>query len=728
MGCLCGLCCVASALAQQRPGTLIGTVTDANVEAPVAWVQIVLDEAGRSTASDETGQFKLVDVPAGTYTLKTSRIGYGALVQRVQILPEDTTVVRLLVSTSPIEAGEVIVEAEQAFRADDLGRAVLTVEDQALRQSLGTTIAETLASQPGVRMRSMGPAPARPVVRGLGGERVLVLEDGERTGDLSATSSDHAVVVEPMTASRIEVVRGPAALLYTSTTQGGVVNVVRGYIPTISYDRPHIEASTQVASVNESVATGVMGVAPFGAWTVRADGSYRSAQDINTPLGRLENTGIETLNGSAGVSYRYRRGYAGVAGSAYTTSYGIPGGFIGAHPTGVRIDVQRRHLEARTEYQPPTPRIPRIEANYSYTFYEHQEIEGNGLTGVEFAAVAYHGKIVARTQRLGPFQQGAFGVWGQYRDYNTGGITFTPATLQRSAAVFGYQEWHRAPWRVQLGGRLDVRQLTPERTFESRIIGLVRERSFSGWSGSVDATWEQDDVDVGVIVTRSLRLPALEELYSGGPHLAAYSFEVGNPDLGKETGLGFEAYAHVHQGRWEGRLSAYLNTFESYLFPRNTGELFVRLLLPLYQIVGEPARMYGAEWSGTWHITPRWELGTQAAYIHGTLTDTDEPLPWIPPLSGHVSLTRRLGALKVGATVRAADSQSRLGPFEETTDSYAVADVFAQFHRTTGRALHTVDLTVQNLTNATYYDHLSRVKSIMPEPGINLRLLYKVYF
>ncbi|GAB5519802.1 MAG: hypothetical protein RhofKO_20530 [Rhodothermales bacterium] len=397
---------MASAVAQQEPGTLIGTVLDAEIEAPVAWVQVVLDEAGRSTASDETGRFRLIDVPAGIYTLKTYRIGYEALVERVQIRAEDTTFVQLLLSSSPIEAGEVVVEAEQALRADDLGRAVLTVEDQALRQNLGTTIAETLAGQPGVRMRSMGPAPARPVVRGLGGERVLVLEDGERTGDLSATSSDHAVTVEPMTASRIEVVRGPAALLYSSTTQGGVVNVVRGYIPTISYDRPHIEASTQVASVNRSVATGVMGVVPLGAWTVRADGSYRSAQDMGTPLGRLQNTGIETFNGSAGASYRYRHGYTGVAGSTYQTSYGIPGGFIGAHPNGVQIDVQRRHVEARTEYLPHTPLIPRIEANYSYAYYTHQEIESEDITGVEFAVLSYHGKIVARTQQLGPFPAG----------------------------------------------------------------------------------------------------------------------------------------------------------------------------------------------------------------------------------------------------------------------------------------------------------------------------------
>ncbi|GAB5519803.1 MAG: hypothetical protein RhofKO_20540 [Rhodothermales bacterium] len=281
---------------------------------------------------------------------------------------------------------------------------------------------------------------------------------------------------------------------------------------------------------------------------------------------------------------------------------------------------------------------------------------------------------------------------------------------------------------MQLGGRLDVRRLTPERTFESRTIGLVRKRSFSGWSGAVDATWEHEAVDLGVILTRSLRMPALEELYSEGPHLAAYSFEVGDPDLGAETGLGFEAYAHLHRNRWEGRLAAYLNTFDGYLFPRNTGELFVRLLLPLYQIVGEPARMYGAEWSGTWHLTPRWQLDTQAAYVHGTLTRTDEPLPWIPPLSGQASLTHRRGALKLGVTVRGADGQSRLGPFEETTESYAVVDMFGQLYHTTGRALHTLDLTVQNLTNATYYDHLSRVKSIMPEPGMNVRLLYKVYF
>lgn len=714
---------------RQEPGAVIGRVLDAETGEPVNWVRLMLEEAGRWTFSHEDGDFRIINIAPGTYTLRVFRLGYESLQRSVTVESNKSTRVTLRMASSVLMVDGVTIEGTAAaIRADDLGTPVVSLSDRSLRQNLSTTIAETLEGQTGVRMRSMGPAPARPVLRGLGGERLLVLEDGERTGDLSATSSDHAVVIEPLTASRIEVVRGPAALMYGSNTQGGVINVGRDYIPTNTPERLHIEASTQAESVNRGLATGLSAQIPLRKFTFSADGSYRDAQNVQTPVGELANTQISTLNGSLGTTYRYRKGYVGVAGSFYDTAYGIPGGFVGAHPNGVTVEIQRRHLEARTEFLPSLKRIPRIEANYTYSWYAHQEFEASDILGVEFGVIAYHGKIVARTQNLGPFQRGAFGIWGQYRDYHSGGISFTPNATQQTAAIFGFQSWQRNRITVDIGLRADFRRLAPDEESESRIIGLIRERSFSGWSGAATLTWQLGRWQVGTSLTRSLRMPALEELYSEGPHLAAYSFEIGDPTLGAETGVGVELFGGYRSTRFESQLTLFNNTFDSYLFPRNTGETNVRLLLPLYRISNENARMYGFEASATYRLTSRWDLSAQASSVHGTFTSTNEPMPWIPPLSGNLSMRYRLGRFTLNAIVRAATAQDRLGPFEEKTSSYAVGDVFAQVYFSKGTLLHTFDIGVKNVTDTEYRDHLSRVKSIMPEPGLNLKVLYKVYF
>lgn len=722
------ICIPAYGQERQEPGTLLGHVYDTETGNPVTWVQLLLEEAGRSTISHQDGSFRFPNVAAGTYTLKAFRIGYEATQLRVDVVPEDTVRVTLHLPSSPIVTGGITIEGRaENMRADDLGEAVVSLSDRSLRQNLSTTIAETLEGQPGIRMRSMGPAPARPVLRGLGGERLLVLEDGERTGDLSASSTDHAVTIEPLTASRIEVIRGPASLLYGSNAQGGVVNVARHYIPTNTPEKLHIEASTQAESVNRGLATGVSAQAPVGKLVVRGDASYRNAQNVHTPAGELGNTNVETYNASLGTSFRHRHGYVGVAGSWYDTAYGIPGGFVGAHPNGVNIEIERRHVEARAEYLPHIAVIPRIEANYTYSWYFHQEFEAVDLLGVEFGVLAYHGKVIARTQNLGPFQRGAFGIWGQFRDYKSGGINFTPNSVQESVALFGFQEWQRDKLTAQVGLRADARRVTPEEERTSRIIGFIEERTFRGWSGAANLTWDTGTWHVGGSLLRSLRMPTLEELYSEGPHLAAYSFEVGDPRLGTETGLGFEVNTGLRSATLAGQVSLFYNRFTSYIYPRNTGEINFRLLLPLYQVSGAEAEMYGVEAAARVALSSHLELNSHVGWVEGTFTDTNEPMPWIPPLNGSVGLTYRWGAFTLNGQLRGATAQTRLGPFEERTGGYVIADAFVQYHVSRGGLLHTFDLGIKNLTNTEYRDHLSRVKSIMPEPGFNLKLLYKVY-
>src|SRR5690606_21812947 len=286
---------------------------------------------------------------------------------------------------------------------------------QELARKLDATIAATLDGQPGVTMSSSGPATARPIIRGLGGDRILILEDGDRVGDLSASAPDHAVAVEAVTATQIEVVRGPAALLFGSNALGGVVNVIREEIPTTPAGRLHGGFNLQGQSVNRGISGGGYITGGTGPFAVRLEGSARTAGDLRTPAGVLENTESHTYSLSAGGSLVGERGYAGISYRFYDSGYGVPGHHHGHDHgpdddhdhdhdhDGVSIEMRRHTIRLGALRRPESERITSIEANGAFNHYEHQELEGAGEIGTEYRLLSGTAGVVARTGALGPF-------------------------------------------------------------------------------------------------------------------------------------------------------------------------------------------------------------------------------------------------------------------------------------------------------------------------------------
>ncbi len=729
------LASLAASSAAAQTGAVIGRAVDAESGEPVPFTQILVEEAQRSDVADEEGFFEITLLRPGAYTLKSFRIGYEQMSRQISVPADDTLRLVLRLSNTSTTLGEIVVRGERDA-GGQLAEADESLEGRLLRRRLGTTIAETLDDQPGLSMRSMGPARARPVLRGLGGARLLMLEDGMRTGDLSATSSDHAVAIEPLTAERIEVLRGPAVLLYGSNALAGVVNVERGYVPTSRPDGLHAELTTQAQSVNRGVALGASLQAPAGPLAMQADGSLRRAQNLHTPAGVLENTELTTYNGSLGMSRVTDWGYAGLAGSYYQSDYGIPGGFVGAHPDGVSITLERYHLEARGAFRPRASHIRRVEAEGAFNRYHHKEFEAAGILGIEFGVLSWNGKLTAYTQNLGPFSRGAFGVWGEYRDYASGGLSFTPRSNEIGAAGFAYQETRFNPFTLKAGLRYDLRLVIPEEETETDI-GFIRKRTFGGVSASLAGSWRASSAfNAGLRLMHSLRMPGITELYSQGPHLAAYTFQVGNPDLRVEKGWGVEVFSDVQNGALAASLALFYNYFTDYIFPRPTGETS-RVLLPIYRYSGARARMAGGEATAGWQLSDGFSLNGALSYVRGALLDTGTPLPAMPPLQGTLGLTYERKALTLSATARAAAPQNRVYTFPQTgapgraeapTAGYVLLDVSAQYHITAAGLLHTFTFGIENALNTEYRDHLSRVRVIMPEPGRNAGLLYRVYF
>lgn len=735
-------------------GAIVGEVRELDNDESIGWAVLLLEEIDRSVSAHEDGSYHFFEVPAGRYTLKAFRIGYLDYKTKIQVYADSTTQKTVMMMHNKMELENIIVEADHYADRFELQKPEIDVSGKKLRQNLGRTIAETVDNEPGIAQRSMGPAPARPVMRGMGGDRLLIVEDGERVGDLSANSADHAVAIEPMTTERIEVIRGPASLKFGSNSLGGVINVVRNYIPT---DKPHrltLTASLQGETVNQGLSGGMSLEAPLGTLGMHVDVSHRLAGDMQTPEGDLPNTDIRTSNGSVGLSYIKPWGYAGIAGGYYETEYGIPPDPLGGHPGGVDIDLRRQHVEAKSAFYPGKPWFRRIQMHYSWSRYYHAEYEANGDLGIDYGLISQYFKAQVNLCWLKFFNNCDYGLWGSHRDFATGGLSFTPDTGERHLAGYFYTEFEALNAKFNTIVRYDIKEISPELRKRSPGVGLIRKRNFQGISGGISGRYRfGGNFTTGATIIRSFRAPQIEELFSEGPHLAAYSFDIGNADLTYETGIGLEALFRyeTNSGTWQ--INLFQNVIDNFIYPANTGERsFYRDDLFVYRYQGLDAVMNGIEFLMDWNIYRNWSIRSSMSYIHGQLKDQNKAMPYIPPFSQKISLDYRAHSFAVSARMRSAYEQDRLGKNENLvpdvnpdgslkTDNqgdmifiskpskgFAVFDLNFEYYLQTGNFLSTFNLAVENITNNVYRRHLNRVKEIMPEPGRNLKLLYKIYF
>jgi len=717
------------------PGHLVGQVKDKSSGETLGWTSLYLQELNRAVTAHEDGTYHFIDIPAGTYHLQVYRVGYHNRTILVEIDAGKTKTIDIHLDLETLFSKTIVVE-EDSQKNSLLYRSDIHISGENLRENLGLTLAETLGDEPGLSQRSMGPAPARPVLRGLDGDRLLIVEDGQRIGDLSATASDHAVVVDPINSDLIEVIRGPKALIYGSNTIAGVIDVSRNYIPG---GKPHkIEGSIslQGESVNSGLAGAMKTVLPLGPFALSADGSWRKAESLRTPLGILNNTGIETYNFSAGTGYYSGIGMAGLAFSQYHTEYGIPPlpDSAGGHNDGAMISMYRSHFESRIELYHDLRWIKRTEISNSYSSYFHKEFPpfdaGQSTDQALFGVETFNTQLNFHLNKSRFIKHGILGAWFEYRKYIASGSNFTTDADEQSAALFYFHEYQYKNFSVGGTLRYDFRQVDPdEKKYSNTLKDSIRVRHLSGLSAAAGLRYNFGQIEAGLNLFKSLRLPGVEELYSEGPHVAAYAYEIGNPGLSTERGFGSELFVGFTANSVEGRVAVYQNYIDGYIYPRNTNRHSARRYdLIVYQYVGQTALFRGAEAGLHWHFYDNWFTKANISYVSGILPDADEYLPRIPPMEYKLSLVYKKVSFAAGITSRGALAQKHLAEFEEPTAAYLLADLEGHYNFIAAGFFHTVTLQINNLSNETYYNHLNRVKIIMPEPGRNVNILYRVYF
>ncbi len=733
---------------QARTGTVQGSVVDADGAAALPLVIVRVLELHRVEQTHSDGRFRFGDLPPGRYTVLAQRIGYAPAEVTLEVRAgADTTIVLSLRAMPVTLAATVVTGTVRERRAVDAVSPTTVLEGAALDRRLDGTLAGSIATEPGVSATRMGPATARPVLRGLSGDRVLILEDGTRTGDLSSTSADHAVALDALTLRRVEVVRGPNSLLYGSSALGGVINAVREEIPRTMPDAVHGTVSSQLSSVNDGWTLGAEARAPLAGLSWRAEGSVRSASDLRTPDGRLANTPVQALGAALGVSRVGERGHVGVAYRAYASDYGLPGGFVGAHPGGVDLSMRRHALRIEGDLHRSAGLFETLRGSLVLTDYAHDERTKSGTVATRFEQQMLAGEVLASHGSVGQLHSGAVGARVQLRGITTGGALRTPSTDDWSVGVFVVEELERGPWRWQAGLRGDVARFTPREAGAVIVQGEripTAARSFANVSASLGVVRRVGaSVRVGANLNRSFRVPDFNELYSDGPHLAAYSYDVGNPRLDAETGLGTDLFVRFERSRLNGEVSVFSNRLSSYIFPRNTGELGRQGERWKFQYTGRDAQMVGGETSLSWVLASAVVLEGSASLVRGVILGARDTiagidgapdvlssrhLPLLPPLNGRVALRWDRPRWFASAGGRFIGAQERLGDFETRTAGATVAELHAGLRLLLGDRLHAITLRVDNVFDRAYRDHLSRTKEIIPEAGRNVSLLYRVLF
>ena len=733
---------VAHASAPEGAPSLTGVVRD-TAGTPLPHAQVVIIGLNRGTSSNTAGEFFFDAVTPGRYEVYATLIGYAPT--RVAVVIPDTSEapVRITITlraTALQLPGIEITATRVATDPLDLTQSTVELSGQALSRRVSTSVAQTLASEPGMTQRYSGPAASMPVIRGLTDDRIVVLENGERSGDLASSAPDHGVTIDPLRATQIEVVRGPAALQYGNNAIGGVVNVITQEIPTTVPN--HVEGyfASQLESVSPGGAFAASATVPVTRYVaVNGHGGVRTSDDTRIGGGgRLLNSDSRSTNAGVALGVIRERFAGGLGFSATGFRYGLPGA-AGDDELGAFIRGDRQQLTARTDFRLAARAITAIRLDGTAQWYGHEEVEPEGEVGTRFDLRTQTANAIART-RIGTVS-GAIGVGGLFKQYAPfGDEALTPAADSRSGGVFLFQDFPLAAGdtakvpHLHVGARYDVYDIVPGG--DDPKFGDPGSRRFNNMSGSVGITYPLgSDVALNANLSRAFRAPTVEELFSNGVHAARGTYEIGNSDLSAETNTGGEVLLRVRQPTISAQLSAYYNRINDYVtldFVRDT--LVDGETMPLALYTQDDATLRGFEGEVEAEVAPRIVAGLMGDLVRGELASGD-PLPFMPAARAGAIARYDDGRFSAGVSYRHVFAQDDVplaatddDPSAVATAAYDLFDLSAGWTVIRGGLVHNITFRVDNALDKRYREATSRIKHFAFNPGRNVSLVYRVLF
>ena len=706
--------------------SLTGIVTD-TAGAPLADVRVTILEANRSTSTGPEGRFSFSQLSSGTYGVSFARVGFAPVVRRVTVDGSDVTISvamrRTLVELPSLQVTATPI-ATTALTAPQ-PTSVISASDLAAAQA--PTLGETLEGLAGVRNLSTGQGVGKPVIRGLTGNRVLVLADGQRLEN-AQWGDEHGPNVGTATAERIEVIRGPASVLYGSDAIGGVINVVERELPDAIGGEPFVSGTVSAAYATNGSAPQGSAVLEGGAGRVgwRATMSGLEGDDVDTPAGPLANSGLWTASGSGSIGYRGSWGSVATSVTHRQEKLEIhedPAEEPDATPFQ-RVGDTRVSLEANVPLG-----LSRFQLDAGWERNRRREFEEAGAAdvalGLETESWTANGHLHHRP--LGSFE-GIVGASFQRSALDRfGEETLVPAHESWAYGVYGYEQLEIGRWHLSFGARADRRVLDVEETDELAVE--AQRRAWNSFTGNAGAVYRlAEPVSLVLNLGRGYRAPSAFDLFANGVHEGTIRYERGNPDLANETSFNTDLAVRMQTNRLGAEVGTFYNRIDGYIYPDPTGLIDPESGFQIYDITQGDARLVGIETALDWHPTALLHFSGNADYTHGTNLTTDEPLAFVPPLrvAGQLKLEpEAIGGftnpyLSVG--VEANARQSRPDPEEFAPAGYALVSLGAGLVVPTGNLLTAIDLSVNNLLDTEYRGFMNRYKLYALDPGRNVVL------
>ena len=658
-------------------------------------------------------------------------------------------------------AGDIVVTAALPVSRLDALSGVAVLQGTELAMTLRSSIGDTLAKTPGVSATSFGPNASRPILRGLQGERVRVLSNGIGSIDVSNTSADHATLVNPLLAERIEVLRGPQSLLYGSAAIGGVVNVIDRRIPLAVPDEAvHLAAQATYGSAAQERSAAASADAPLGGgWVAHADGSWQKSGDLRiggfalTPAlraqalasgpdpdidfaanaavrGHLPNTAGRTWTAGIGAAWIGEKGTIGLAYGRTDSLYGVPIRFAtlpGQEQEGPRLKLKQDRIDARAEFATGGSLIDKLALRAGYADYQHAELAEDGSVGTTFFSKGFEARLELTQAKRGAWL-GASGGQFVVRDFDAvGSEAFLPRHKSRQLGLFTVQQFDTGPVRIEAGARFEHSRLTATPD-PAQVQFFSGTRSFDTFSASAGASYGfAPGWKLGVNLSRTARAPSGEELFANGPHAGTQAFEIGDPDLEPERAWSIEA---ILRGGGEGysfEASAYYNRFANFIYDERTAAIAQGL--PVYRLRQANARTYGFEVQGSVVLARfgQWKLAADglADYVHATITGAG-PAPRIPSLRFMGGMGVTSPRLDLRGEVERVTAQNRVAAVETPTPGYTLVNAEIAWRPWGKERPLSLLASANNIFDISARRHASFLKDYAPLAGRDFRLTVRL--
>ena len=774
--------------AQNQAGSIQGQVTPAH-DHELAQATARIEALGIQTVIAGDGTFRFDSVPPGSWRVEVRLATLGAAAATAEVAAGQATELTIELAPGGHFEEVLFVTAPGSRQSEDLASAASSLSGEELRLRLEASLGETLSNEAGINSTFFGAGASRPIIRGLTGDRVRMLEGGIGTGDVSDISADHAVATDPVQAERIEILRGPATLLYGSSAIGGAVNVIDERIPTVRASRPlsgtvdlrggsvaderlgafnlkggagdwawHLDAMTRETDPYEIPGAAALEDEHEDEHEHEDDGEHHEEdghddhEDEEEAFGFVPNTDLETSAVRLGATRFFKSGYFGASVSGLDSDYGIPSG---AHAHGededhhdedgehegeeheddhgdeehghgeeeetVRIDMQQKRVDLKGELRPTAGPFQALRFRLGATDYEHQELEGDEV-GTRFSNDFLETRIELVTKER-ERSRGSVGVQFTSRDLEAvGDEAFLPKTSLERYAAFGFQEYEQGPLTWQLGARFETQDADPSGQ---------RSVSSDGLSGSLGLVWDLNEVwSVASSLAHSVKLPAPEELFSDGVHVASQTFEIGDPGLTEETALGFDVSLRKTEGLVTGEITVFRQEFDDFIYQAFTGQ--EREGFAVVQYSQNDARFTGAEIEARFELYEQDEhhlhLRTVADWVDAELS-SGENVPRIPPLRFGGGLHYHSENWSAMLEARHVDRrQDDVAQGETPTSGYTLINASLSRRFLFGNQLLDVLLRGRNLTDEEARSHTSLLKNVAPLPGRDVSLALRLWF